>query len=211
MDREHTNSRLSILNRRAFYLSCFTVAYNLAEGICSLLAGGMADSSALIGFGFDSFIESLSGAIMIWRFKALERMSPEKEAHLEKKAIRLVGYSFFILGGYVMLESIGTLFSAIPPSPSLFGIIIAVFSLIIMPLLYILKVRTGDEIGSASLVADASQTLACVMLSAALLAGLCLNYLFGFWQADPLTGLIITFYLFKEGREALNKGKLCSC
>jgi divalent metal cation (Fe/Co/Zn/Cd) transporter len=72
-----------------------------------------------------------------------------------------------------------------------------------------LKLRTGAELGSASLRADAKQTLACAFLSLALLVGLGLNYLAGFWQADPVIGLIIAAFLGREGYETLTEEKLC--
>lgn len=97
------------------------------------------------------------------------------------------------------------------PAPSLLGICIALTSSLIMPALYIFKLRTGESLGSASLKADAKQTLACALLSVALLIGLGLNYLFGLWQADPVIGLLIVCLLVKEGRRALQEGKLCTC
>jgi divalent metal cation (Fe/Co/Zn/Cd) transporter len=79
--------------------------------------------------------------------------------------------------------------------------IIAVLSIIIMPVLAWRKRVIGTAIGSRALLADAKETVACAYLSVALLAGLLANYLFGFWQADPLVGFVIVFYLFREGYE----------
>ena len=95
----------SKLHQKALLLSYFTVGYNILEGIVSIAAGIVAGSIALIGFGLDSFIESLSGGVMIWRFRSREKMSREEELKVEKKAIRLVAYTFFILGAYVLYES----------------------------------------------------------------------------------------------------------
>ena len=97
------------------------------------------------------------------------------------------------------------------PEPSLLGIIVAIVSIIVMPVLFYVKYQTGKSIGSKSLVADSKETLACVFLSGALLMGLGLNYLYGFWQADPIVGLVIVFYLGKEGFSTLKEGELCSC
>ena len=195
------------LHRRALFLSYFTVAYNLIEGILSILAGSMADSIALIGFGLDSFVESLSGMIVIWRFRLHGKISAEEEEKVEGKAARFIGYTFFILGLYVLYESIKKLYLGETTEPSLFGILIAIVSLITMPILFSLKYRTGRQLGSRSLMADSKETLACSFLSLALLAGLGLNYLYGLWQADPVIGFVIVGYLIKEGRETLAGGE----
>jgi len=195
------------LHRRALFLSYFTVAYNLIEGILSILAGSMADSIALIGFGLDSFVESLSGTIVIWRFRLHGKISAEEEEKAEGKAARFIGYTFFILGLYVLYESIKKLYLGETTEPSLFGILIAIVSLITMPILFYLKYRTGRQLGSRSLMADSKETLACSFLSLALLAGLGLNYLYGLWQADPVIGFVIVGYLIKEGRETLAGGE----
>lgn len=199
------------LNRRARRLSYFTVFYNLGEGAVSIAAGAAAGSSALLGFGFDSLIESLSGSVMIWRFTERSGATAEDHAALEQRAVKLVGYTFFILAAFVAYEAGSSLLGGDPPERSALGIAIAVVSLIVMPALYYLKQKTGRQLGSRSLVADAKQTLACVMLSVALLIGLGANYLFGFWQADPAAALLIAGFLVKEGYEAVRKGEVCSC
>ena len=199
------------LRQRALLLSYLTVGYNILEGVVSILAGYLAGSIALVGFGLDSFVESLSGGIMIWRFRRHPDLTPEEEERREKLAIKLVGWTFFVLAAYVLYESLEKLIFQEAPSPSLLGIIIASVSLILMPLLFYLKHRTGTDMGSASLRADAKQTLACALLSLALLVGLGLNYLYGFWQADPIIGLVIVAVLAREGYETLKEEKLCSC
>lgn len=175
------------------------------------MAGLLAGSIALVGFGLDSFVESLSGGVMIWRLRKHGKISEEEEEKAERRAVRLVAYTFFILGAYVFYESIEKLSAHEIPHPSLFGIIIAVVSMIVMPILFYLKYQTGRSMGSKSLVADSKETLACVFLSGALLVGLGLNYLYGFWQADPFVGLFIVIYLVKEGYTTLKEGELCTC
>jgi divalent metal cation (Fe/Co/Zn/Cd) transporter len=201
----------STLHKKALLLSYFTVGYNLVEGIVSIIAGLLAGSIALVGFGLDSFVESLSGSVMIWRFRRQEEMSEEEEERVEKKAIRLVAYTFFVLGAYILYESVKKIYLHEIPDPSLFGIIIAIVSIIVMPVLFYMKYRTGESINSRSLVADSKQTLACVFLSVALLIGLGLNYLYGLWQADSVVGFVVVTYLIKEGYAALKEEKLCSC
>ena len=199
------------LHKKALLLSYLTVGYNLLEGVLSLLAGGLAGSIALVGFGLDSFVESLSGGIMIWRFRRHAHLTVAEEERREKLAVKLVGWTFFGLAAYVLYESLKKLAFQEPPAPSLLGIFIALASLILMPLLFALKLRTSAGLGSASLRADARQNLACAFLSLALLVGLGLNYVAGLWQADPIIGLIIGAVLVREGYHTLKEEKLCSC
>ena len=193
------------LNRKALILSYFTVGYNVIEGVVSIIAGALAGSIALVGFGLDSFVESLSGGVMIWRFRKHGKLSKEEEEAIEKKAIKLVGYTFFVLAIYVLYESIDKLISQEAPSPSLIGIFIAIVSLILMPILYYKKYKTGKAVGSKSLIADSKETLACMVLTLALLIGLGINYLFGLWQADPIVGLTVVIFLVREGYETLRE------
>jgi len=190
------------LSRRALALSYFTVGYNVLEGVLSILAGGLASSIALV--------ESISGGIMIWRFSQ-HRLSEEEEQKVEARAVKLVGWSFFVLAAYVLFEAVRKLITREAPEPSLFGIIIAATSLVVMPALFIAKRATGRKLGSRSLLADSKQTLACTFMSAALLAGLLANRLFGFWQADPVVGIFIGAWLVREGIETLKEGRLCEC
>jgi divalent metal cation (Fe/Co/Zn/Cd) transporter len=201
----------SRLHKKALSLSYFTVGYNISEGIASISAGLLAGSIALVGFGMDSFVESLSGSVMIWRLRKHGKISEEGEERVEKKAVKFVAYTFFILGAYVSYESIEKLYLHKIPDPSLLGIIIALVSITVMPILFYQKYQTGKSIGSISLVADSKQTLACVFLSGALFIGLGLNYAYGLWQADPIVGLVIVLYLTKEGYTTLKEGELCSC
>ena len=200
------------LSKKALLLSYFTVVYNVLEGLVSILAGLLAGGSiALIGFGLDSFVESLSGSVMIWRFRKHGKISEEEEERIERRATTFVAYTFFILGAYVLYESVKKLYFHEASEPSLLGIIIAVVSIIVMPVLFYVKYQTGKSIGSRSLVADAKETLACVFLSVALLIGLGFNYLHGIWQADPIVGLIIVIFLIKEGYSTLTEEELCGC
>jgi len=183
---------------RALNLSYFTIIYNISEGILSIIAGFLAGSISLIGFGLDSAVESFSAFIVLWRFKKHGKVSEYEEEEIEKKAIKYIGYAFFILAIYILYESLKKLDTAEISEPSLFGIIIAIVSIIIMPLLFYIKYQTGKEINSNTLVADSKQTLACAFLSVALLFGLLMNYIYGLWQADPLIGILIAIYLFTE-------------
>jgi divalent metal cation (Fe/Co/Zn/Cd) transporter len=183
----------------ALNLEYFTVAYNVLEAIASIVVGTASLSIALVGFGLDSIVESLSGLVLVWRLRNHDKKSGEEEAIIEKRAERFVSATFFILGIYILYESVNRLVTHEAAQPSPAGIIIALLSLIIMPILAWRKRVVGNAIGSRALLADAKETVACALLSGALLVGLLANYLFGFWQADPLAGLVIVLFLFHEG------------
>jgi cation diffusion facilitator family transporter len=195
------------LYKKALLLEYFTVGYNLLEAFVSILFGNLANSIALIAFGLDSIVESLSGLVLVWRLLKHGKIPPEQEERIEKRAQRFVAITFFILGAYVSYESIGKLVRQESPEASLPGIIIAIVSIIVMPILMIQKYRTGQSIGSKALIADSKETLACALLSVALLIGLCTNYFLGFWQADPIVGLIIVIFLIREGIENWQEAK----
>jgi cation diffusion facilitator family transporter len=198
-------TRTDRLYKRGLLLEYITIGYNILEAVASIIFGGAANSIALVGFGLDSIVESLSGLVLLWRLHQHGRISKEREEEIERKATRFVAVTFFILGAYILFESIKKLVTAEVPEPSLPGIIIAVVSLTAMPFLAWLKYRTGKSIKSRALVADSKETIACAFLSVALLLGLGLNYLFGFWQADPIAGIIIVIFLFREGWEGWNE------
>jgi cation diffusion facilitator family transporter len=189
------------LYKKGLRLEYFTVGYNIVEAGVSIAFGTIANSIALIGFGLDSIVESLSGFVLIWRLRQHEKITEEEEERIERKARKFVAITFFILGLYILVQSIKKLVFREMPDPSFPGIIIAAISLIVMPVLTLQKYKTGVQIKSKALIADSKETLVCAFLSLALLLGLGLNYLFGFWQADPVVGLIIVIYLFREGSE----------
>lgn len=199
---ERDLSLIEKLYRKGLFLEYFTVGYNVVEAAVAIVFGRIASSIALIGFGLDSVVESLSGMILIWRLRQHGKISEEGERVVEKKATRFVALTFFILGLYVLFQSLKKLFANEIAAPSLPGILIAAASLGIMPVLAWQKMKVGKQIQSQALIADSKETLACFFLSAALLLGLGSNYVLGFWQADPIVGLIIVVFLFREGREA---------
>jgi divalent metal cation (Fe/Co/Zn/Cd) transporter len=147
-------------------------------------------------------MESLSGIVLIWRLHKHGKISQEEEEKVERKAMKFVAATFFILGTYVLYQSLKKLITREIPDPSLPGIILAVVSIIVMPFLGFQKMKTGKQIKSQALIADAKETFACALLSIALLLGLSLNYALGLWQADAVAGLVIVIFLFREGRES---------
>jgi divalent metal cation (Fe/Co/Zn/Cd) transporter len=193
--------------RRGRHLEYFTVSWNAGEGLVAVIAGAVAGSISLVGFGIDSFIEVTSGAALLWR------MSVDSEIHSrernERRALRIVGACFLALAVYIAYESAMDLWSKKAPEHSVPGIVLASASLIAMPLLSRAKRKVGHALGSAAMHADAKQTEFCTYLSAILLAGLLLNALFGYWWADPVAGLAMVPIIAKEGIEGL-RGKTCT-
>jgi divalent metal cation (Fe/Co/Zn/Cd) transporter len=197
-----TAAHRTLLNRRARRLAYATAGYNLAEGTVAVAAGAAASSTALIGFGLDSFVEVSSALVVIWQFRA---RLPETR---ERSALRLIGVSFFALAGWVSFESIRSLLDHGEADPSPAGIGLAATSLVVMPLLVWAKRRTGRQLGSATVVADSMQTLLCTYLSGILLAGLLLNATLGFSWADPVAALVIAAVAAREGVQAW-RGEAC--
>ena len=192
---------IEVLYKKGLLLEYFTVVYNTAEAVGAIVFGKMANSIALIGFGLDSIVESLSGFVLIWRLYKHGKISEEEEEKVERKAMKIIALTFFVLGGYVLYQSLKKLITKEIPDPSLPGIILAMLSTVVMPFLGLQKIKIGKQIKSQALIADAKETFACALLSIALLLGLSLNYALGIWQADALAGLVIVIFLFREGRE----------
>src|SRR5258705_3650414 len=167
-------NRTSVV-RRGINLEYFTIAYNSLEGLIAIIAGFMAGSIALIGFGFDSVIEVTSGAALLWRLHA--DADEAWRERLELITLRIVGSCFLALALYVGYEAISSLFYFELPERSVLGILLAVASLIVMPLLARAKRGVGGALHSEAMLADAKQTEFCTYLSAILLGGLLLNAL----------------------------------
>ena len=191
---------------RGLFLEYITVGWNIVEGIVAIGAGVLAGSPALIGFGADSFIESISGGVLIWRLggERSGRHDDEAAERIEHRAEQLVGASFLILAAYVAFESVRALINAEPPDASPIGIGLTSLSIVVMLWLARAKRQTGEALGSRAMIADAHQTYACWYLSVTALAGLALNAFFGLWWADPVAGLAIVVFLLREGWEAWN-------
>ncbi|MET0830522.1 MAG: cation transporter [Microbacterium sp.] len=196
-------ARVRVLRSRIRWIVAFTIAYNVVEGLIALIAGGVASSAALIGFGLDSFVEVLSAAAIAWQFAA-----PDPESR-EKPALRIIAVSFFALAAYVTVDALLSLAGVREPEHSPVGIALAAVSLAVMPVVSWMERRAGRELGSASAVADSKQTLICAYLSGALLAGLLLNSLFGWAWADAIAALVIAGFAVKEGAEAW-RGDACT-
>jgi len=184
-------------------LEWLTLGWNVTEAAIAIGAGIMAGSIALIGFGADSVVESLSSLVLLWRLQ-----SSEADEHRERLALRLVGVCFLLLAAYVAVDAALSLVHGERPDASLVGISLSVVSLIVMPLLARAKRRVAGRLASAALAADSRQTDLCAYLSAILLGGLALNAAFGWWWADPVAALVMVPIIVREGTQAL-RGEVC--
>ena len=190
--------------RRAKRLEYFTLGWNITEAAVAIIAGVAAGSIALMGFGADSLIESLSGMVMLWRLQ-----SHSADEHRERLAVRLIGISFFILAVYVTIDAVHSIMQHELPESSITGIALAIVSLIIMPVLARAKRRVAARLESPALKADSRQTDICAYLSAILLGGLLFNAVFGWWWADPLAALLMVPIIIRDGINAM-RGEPCS-
>jgi divalent metal cation (Fe/Co/Zn/Cd) transporter len=193
------------LTRQARLLSWASLGYMTIEGAVAIIAGIVAGSIALIGFGIDSAIEGFASVVIVWRFTGWRTLSH----HAEERAQKLVAVQFFLLAPYVAVESIRTLFNASHPETSMVGIALAASSLVVMPWLGRAKQRIGSRIGSSATASEGKQNMLCAYLAAALLVGLLGNALVGAWWLDPLVGLFIAVVAVQEGRESWRGDACC--
>ena len=175
--------------RRARWLNAVTIGWNTVEGIVAVAAGIAAGSVSLVGFGLDSAIEVSAATALAWRLAREKRTDCREED--DRLAQRLVAVSFGLLSAYVAVNALAGLFGGRAPDPSPLGVVLAAVSLAVMPLIAWAKRVVAPTIGSRAALAEATQTDLCTALSAALLVGLGLNLILGWWWADHLAALVI--------------------
>lgn len=197
------------LVRRSVRLNLLTLGYNLFEGVVALVAGALAGSIALTGFGLDSLIEVVASLTALWRLRADVR--PDAREHAERVSLRVIGALFLALAAYVGLVASRALLRHEAPSESLLGIIVATLSVIVMPVLARAKRRVAVQLGSSALAAESEQTSLCAYLSGILLCGLILNAALGWWWADPVAGLVMVPIIAREGIEGIRKKSAPRC
>jgi divalent metal cation (Fe/Co/Zn/Cd) transporter len=175
----------------------------------AIVSGMMARSTALIGFGLDSLIETASAFIVTWRL-ASHSDDPEANERAEQRAVRLIALTFFGIAAYVIYDATTKLLGVNDkPEQSPIGLVLVGLSLVVMPTLAWAKRRVAGELGSVALQADAAQTQLCSYLSAVVLVGLAANAWLGWWWMDPIAGLVVAGLAIKEGRDAWISGDLC--
>ena len=196
----------SSLVRRGLWLNYASIGYNVVEALASIIAGILAGSVALVGFGFDSVIEVTASGAAQWRLRV--DLDHHRRANAERLSLRMIGWSFIALAAYVLYDAGRSLLLREEPSRSVLGVVILVLSVAIMPVLASAKRRVARELRSRALEADARQTSLCAYLSAIALCGVGLNALLGWWWADPAAALVMVPIIAREGVEAL-RGEVC--
>jgi divalent metal cation (Fe/Co/Zn/Cd) transporter len=193
--------------RRGQRLEYFTIGYNTLEGMTSIIAGLIAGSVSLIGFGLDSLIEVTSSAAVLWRLHHDPNVLLREQ--VERTTLKIVGACFVALALYILYESSTMLIRHVPPECSIAGVVIAAASVIVMPILARAKRRVARQLDSGAMHADSTQADFCSYLSAILLAGLLLNGLCGWWWMDPVAGLVMAPIILKEGIDGLRAKARC--
>jgi divalent metal cation (Fe/Co/Zn/Cd) transporter len=191
------------LLRRILRLLSLTMLYAIAEGVVAIIFGTKAGSTSLLAFGIDSGIECAACGVVLWRVAVEMRGADQERAEAsEHLARRFIGATFFALVLYIAVDAGLTLWTSAAPETSSVGIAVTILSLVVMPSLASLKLRTARRIGSRALESEAKETLACAWLSAITLGGLAFNAALGWWWADPLAALTMIPWLVWEGWEA---------
>lgn len=174
----------SALLERGLLLEYITLGWNVVGTAIVVAAAFAANSVALAGFGLDSLIEIFASVVVVWQLKGVDE-------HREQQALRLIGGAFFTLALYVLVQSARTLLFQSHPNTSVVGIIWLAATLIVMFLLAWGKANTGRQLNNQVLLTEGHVTLVDAYLAAAVLVGLVLNTVLGWWWADPLAGLVI--------------------
>lgn len=201
------------LYKKAYFLSLFTIFYNVFEGIISVILGYSDETLALFGFGVDSFIEVMSGigiAVMIKRIQA----NPSSERSLfEAKALKVTGTAFYLLSFGLLIGIILNIITGHRPETTFWGVIISIISIIVMIWLMVSKRNTGKLLDSQPIISDSNCTKVCVYMSIVLLISSLIYELTGFAYADVIGAAGLIYFSYTEGREAFEKaeGKECEC
>ena len=190
------------LRQRALLLVWIGELWNMVEAGVALWSGIVAGSVALLAYGLDAIIELFAGAVLIWHLS--REWGEHEEGAAEKKALKLVGITFFVLSTYILVQAVATLLGWFAePRESLVGIILVVASAVVMTLLFFWKTNLAKKLGSPALRAEAKESLACDLQDLTLLVGLGANALWGWWWADPVAALALIPWLLKEGWESV--------
>jgi|SRR5438094_341746 len=199
--------RRAALVRRSTQLNVATLLYNSVEGVVALVAGALAGSIALKGFGLDSLIELAASLTALWRLRADN--DAERREGVERLSLRVIGLLFLALAAYVGIDAVKALYSREAPSESIVGIVLAALSVVVMPLLARAKRTVAFQLGSGALAAESAQTSLCAYLSAILLGGLLLNATISWWWADPVAALAMVPIIAREGLEGIRGRSDC--
>ncbi len=209
-----TSLRAEKLYKTAFALAVFTIIFNTAEGLVSTLLGYEDGTLSLFGFGVDSFIEVMSGIGIAHMVVRIQRNPESKRDKFEKRALRITGFSFFILVAGLVISSLYNIYTAHKPATTFWGIIISIISIAVMLLLVVAKTKTGRQLNSEAILADAECSRVCIYMSLILLASSAIYELTSFVYIDSIGTLGLSYFAFKEGKECFEKANsevYCSC
>ncbi|CAG4900221.1 cation transporter [Paraburkholderia gardini] len=191
-------SRAGLL-RCGLNLEYVTLGWNVVGVVVVAVAALQAGSVALAGFGLDSLIEIFASVVVVWHLT-------ESKRHNEKLALRLIGVAFLALAAYVIVQTVYILIAGGRPAPSVLGIVWLAVTVLAMLLLAWGKKVTGRQLDNPVLTAESRVTVIDAYLAGAVLVGVALNALLGWWWADPLSGLVIVYYAITEGMAHWREG-----
>lgn len=190
------------LRNKALLLVWIGEIWNIFEASIALWSALIASSVALFAFGLDSIIELFAGGVLLWRFYKEKTQG----SSTEKKALKLIGTTFFLLSAIILFQSIATLLGYFSrPQESFAGIFITLSSAVVMTILFVYKSNIAKKLNSRALRAEAYESLICDLQDLVVLAGLGLNILFGWWWADPIMALLLIPFLLREGLESFRE------
>lgn len=202
----HTDSEKRLYNL-AYWLAIFTIIYNLAEGVVATWLGYEDETLALFGFGVDSFIEMISGMGIVYMITRIRKNPGSHRSGFEKTALRVTGFSFYFLVVGLTTSGLLTIYMGHKPTTTFWGVIISLISIIVMLGLIYGKIKTGKELHSDAILADANCTKVCIYMSCVLLASSAIYEVTGFAYADAIGTLGLAWFSFKEGQECFEKAR----
>ncbi len=201
------------LYKRAYWLSLFTIFYNIVEGLVSMFFGYEDETLSLFGFGADSFIEVMSGMGIAYLILRIKKNPGSQKSPFEKTALKVTGASFYILSAGILSGIILNLINHHKPETTLWGIIISLVSIAVMLWLVSAKRSVGRKLNSEPIIADANCTKICIYMSFVLLASSLVYEFTGFEYADLIGAAGLIYFSLAEGKESFEKakGKECCC
>ena len=202
----HADSEKRLYNI-AYWLAIFTIAYNLAEGVVATWLGYEDETLALFGFGVDSFIEMISGMGIVYMITRIRKNPESHRSEFEKTALRVTGFSFYFLVAALTTSALLTIYTGHKPTTTFWGVIISLISIVVMLGLIYGKIKTGKELHSDAILADANCTKVCIYMSCVLLASSAIYEVTGFAYADAIGTLGLAWFSFKEGQECFEKAR----
>jgi len=197
--------------RQAYWLSLFTIFYNIIEGIISMILGYKDETLTLFGFGIDSFIEVMSGIGIAMMILHIKQNPDNPKSTFEIKALKITGTAFYLLSAGLVAGIVLNIINHHEPETTLWGVIISLVSIVVMFWLMNAKKSIGKKLNSEPIIADANCTKICVYMSLVLLASSLVYELTGFVYADVIGAAGLVYFSISEGKEAFEKVKRKEC